>query len=365
MRIQHLFGALCLILCCGCIAKRAPRWTFVLHSGSSPDPGVSWPWKGAVESHPFKGVSRWTASTNDYTSLELFRFDFSANPRLRFGMYDQDEDDAKPFDDQVDFYPYGIGWVTQHLNSSFSSKRRILLAWNGLFFAFRRVPGSPPHGWANHIGPIVLDGKAHYNVGEHRWMFGAKYDAGERPHFKAVFKPGWKELSTQFNIAADGAQCVVRDGEPLQLPPPSYPSLARPAHAMSSTAEDVGQIPIVDDIKTSRTSIGWSKDSRYMYVLIVSEPDTETSSINAFRKHYAQVGGWSLADLQEFWMSLHVWGAINSDGGLETQRTLLQQDGSYDLLTPQIGAPAKHIKLAKDLSNAPPGGTLMSFFVSG
>jgi hypothetical protein len=100
-------------------------------------------------------------------------------------------------------------------------------------------------------------------------------------------------------------------------------------------------------------------------VLIVNESHTETESIDNFRRGLAQDGGWSLPDLQRFWMKLGVCGAVNSDGGVETQRTFLLPNGTYDLLTPQMNAPAKHITLMKDFSNAPDGGTLMTFYISG
>ncbi len=359
--LGHAFIAASLFTVTSCRTHlNSNSWTFSIHK-SPPAFSNPWPWKDAVACSPFKGVERWyLKSTNDHTSLELYQFDFRANPELRFGLYDQGEDDVKPFDNQTDFFSHGVGWVTNHLNAS--GKGKVLLAWNGMFFSFL-----PKHGQssqlATHIGPVVIDGKTHYNVGQHRWTFGVSYGKHGAPEFRCVFKPDQNALAN-FSYAADGAQCLILNGKSLRLPAPSDPSVLHPRGGAPSTDEDVGAIPVVDDIRTSRTSIGWSKDSRYLYVLIVSEPDTETGSINAFRTRSYQVGGWNLADLQAFWKSLGIWGAINSDGGMETQRTLLQPGGAYNLLRPQLNGPGRILTLDKNCSNAPAGGTLMTFYVS-
>jgi len=359
-RSSLLIGGLSFACVCCRQTQPSSHWTFTIHS-PVPDKSATWPWKDAVASSPFKGVSLWyVQSTNDYTSLELYRFDFKTNPHLRFAIYDQDQDDNHPFDNQTDFFSHGVGWVTHHLNEG--GKGKVLLAWNGLFFSFL-----PKHAGSNqlatHIGPVVIDGKTHYNVGQHRWTFGVSYDKKGMPHFEALFKPGESALA-KFSYAADGAQCLIHDGKPLRLPPPSDPSVLHPRGGAPSTDQDVGAIPVVDDIKTSRTSIGWSKDSRYLYVLIVGEPDTETGSINAFRTGSAQVGGWNVVDLQTFWKSMGVYGAINSDGGMETQRTWLLPDNRYELLKPQLSSPGRKVILDRDCTNAPEGGTLMTFYVA-
>ncbi len=304
-------------------------------------PLATWPWPNAKLSHPWGGVDRWTAESSDRTTAELFRFDFTDH-KLRFGLYDQDEDDAIPFDNKADFFANGVGLATKHLNEV--GRGRVLLAWNGLFFSYQRTPSAPPHGWATHIGPVVLRGRMHYNVGQHRWTFGVKYDSKGMPRFKALRLPYVQTLESEFDDAADGSQALLHDGKPVQ------PTLAG--------------IPIVDEIKTSRTSIGWSKDSRFLYVLIVLEPDTETASIRELREGKPQTGGWNFADLQTFWTKLGVDGAINSDGGAETQRAWLQEDGSYDLLTSQLSKSPRHMTLPPGFQTAPDGGSLMTFYVS-
>lgn len=261
-------------------------------------PSATWPWKGARESEIFPGVARWTRRAEDGTELELLRFDFDANPRLRFELYDQDEDDAKPFDNKAEYLPNGVGKVTEHLNAI--GRGKVLAAWNGLFFAYDRSPGSPPGGWATHIGPVALNGKVRYNVGQHRWTFGVKLDAYGKPAFKTFHMPDAVTVGLEFDYAAPGAQCLVHKGVAKSLEAPPLPGRRPPEPPVPSTPREAGHIPWVDHIRTSRTSMGWTKDSRLLYVLFVNEPDTETASKKAVRDGQPSVGGWNLADLQYF-----------------------------------------------------------------
>jgi hypothetical protein len=124
----------------------------------APDPssGSAWPWPDAAPTHPHPGVTRWSARTEDDTELDLVEFDFAANPRLRLRLYDQDQDDANPGDDRVDYSPRGAGAVTRSLNAG--GKGRVVAAWNGTFFAAERQQWGEK-GIAHHIGPVVLNGK--------------------------------------------------------------------------------------------------------------------------------------------------------------------------------------------------------------
>jgi hypothetical protein len=335
---------------------------------------ATWPWPNSKESLVTTGLTRWhVPSTEDGTSLELFRIVLHANSPLSIGIADLDENDPHPFDNKADYYDKDVPFFVNNVNTSTlpGSVRalfngRAALVWNGPFFTHAATPEFPKHGWASHIGPVVLKGKKHYNVGSHRWTFGWQQVEGGNPVFKTLHKPSWQTLEDEFFFAADGLQCLVREGKPLNLPPPTDPKFSRPRGGVKSTPQDVGAIPIVDDIKTSRTSIGWSQDNTYLYVLIVSEPDTEAGSINAFRRGEKQVGGWNLADLQEFWLKLGVWGAVNSDGGMQTQRAYVLRDNVYDFLMPQIKGPSKTVQVTpgdKKISSLNAGGTLMAFYV--
>jgi hypothetical protein len=323
----------------------------------SPSPDAVWPWKRAVKTEARKGVTRWFVnSTADGTDLELFEFDFSANPKLTFEIYDQDEDDSKPFDNRADYFPRGVGQVTKHLNEQ--KRGKVVAAWNGLFFGYDRGAGSPQNGYATHIGPVVLGGKVYHNVGRHRWTFGVKRADG-RATFKVLHLPSKALLAENFDFAADGAQCLILDGEPKKLEP--FPGREKSA---PSTPDQAGHIAFVDYWKTSRTSLAWNKDSSRLYVLIVNEPDTEVESKLALKYGKLSKGGWTLSDLQRFWRSFGAWGAINSDGGIVTQSLWLRPDGKYELLPSRLASPSKRLEFDHSLTGTPAGGSLLTFYVA-
>jgi hypothetical protein len=109
--------------------------------------------------------------------------------------------------------------------------------------------------------------------------------------------------------------------------------------------------------------MGWSRDSRQLWLLIVKEPDDETGSLERFEAGEVEFGGWTLADLQRFWLALGAWGAVNIDGGDVTQLLLLRPVGRYDLVPPWWADRAMRRTLGPDLAGAPAGGTLMYFYM--
>jgi len=318
---------------------------------------ATWPWEDAVRSSLYRGVTTWRTSTADGTSLDLIRFDFSSNPELRFAMYDQDEDDANPLDDRVDYFPRGVGHIVEELNRR--PNESVIAAWNGLFFAYDRSPGSPPNGWARHIGPNVIREAARFNVGQHRWTFGVKNVAG-KPNFRAIFQPTIAQIRGAFDYAADGAQLLIKDGATLRVQP--FEESLTGSRPVDSDL-DVGAIPGVDWMRTSRTSMAWSKDGRFFWLLVIMESDHEVGSKLASKYGGEDRGGWTLADLQHFWQKVGVWGAVNSDGGVVTQLATISPSGGYDLLPPLQAGLRGRLHLG-DLSKAPPGGSLMTFYVS-
>ncbi len=323
----------------------------------APSPLATWPWKNAVKDSPYLGVTHWLdRSSPDGTVLDLFEFDFAANPRLRLELYDQDEDDATPFNDEVDYWRRAVGQVTRHLNAS--GRGKVVAAWNGLFFAIDyKTEGV--RGVARHVAPVVLRGKVYFNVGNHRWTFGVQHQNGQ-PVFKTLHLPDRETLAREFTFAAGSAQCLVRNGVPLKLKP--FPRLGemRMRGPVPSTPREAGHIPIVDHIKTARTSLGWSRDNRRLYLLIVKEPDSESASALALRHRQPMTGGWMVSDLQRFWRAKKVWGAVNVDGGGLTQMTYLRKDGRYDMLPP---ANPVRMTFSPSFPDAPPGGALMYFYV--
>jgi hypothetical protein len=329
------------------------------YPGDLPSPFASWPWPDAKRDAPHRGVTHWLARSTDGTELDLLQFDFNLNPALRLELYDQDEDDEAPYDNSVRFWPRGVGGTIKHLEEQ--GRGPVVAAWNGLFFASEGAAWSP-EGVGRHVAPVVLDGKPSFNVGNHRWTFGLQY-CGEARQFKTLHLPDRAALAREFTYAAAGAQCLVFEGLPLRLEP--YPTAREGIKRgpVPSSPEEVGHIPAVDHVKTSRTSMGWSKDSRQFYLLIVTEPDHEAAGNVALRRGEPQVGGWSVADLQRFWLSQGAWGAVNIDGGAVTQMAYRMPDARYMLLPPRWAGSNSRVVLPSSLKGAPEGGTLMYFYV--
>lgn len=318
-------------------------------------PQARWPWTSAALDRPHPGVMHWRdKSSPDGTVCELFQFDFAANPKLRLQLYDEDEDDAHPFDDQVVFWPRGVGEATRHLNAL--GRGPVLAAWNGLFFDSARSP-------ASHVAPVVLNGKVRENVGLVRWSVGVHYEAQGRPRFETLHEPSKLALAQTYTYAAEGAQCLIKEGQLLALWPFPKTGDPIPVTPVPSTARQAGHIPEIDHCKTSRTTMGWSRDSQKFFLLIVKEPDGEAGSIAALHGRGEPGGGWTLGDEQQFWQAKGVWGAVNIDGGDVTQLTALRSDGRYDLVPPRWASPAMRLTVSPDFSQAPAGGTMMYFYV--
>ena len=212
-----------------------------------PSPLAVWPWPRAVEDTPHLGVSHWLdRSSPDSTMLDFFDFDFDKNPHLRFEIYDQDEDDAHPFDDYADCWPHGVGWAVAHLNAAHRGK--VVAAWHGLFF------NCDPSGHSadpkaiyvgHHVTPVVLNGKVHCAVGQARWTFGVRDDAHGHSTFKTLLLPDKAALAKNFTFAAGGAQCLIFNGKPQTLLP--FASAQNPFahHPVVYAIGEAGYIPNV------------------------------------------------------------------------------------------------------------------------
>jgi len=331
-----------------------------------PSPLVIWHWPLSVKDTPHPGVTHWLdKSSTDGTVLDFFDFDFKANPHLRFEIYDQDQDDDKPFDDTADCWPHGVGWATHHLNTM--GRGQVVTAWHGLFFncdaaTHPAIVGAlkPSPYIGHHVTPVVLDGKVHANVGQARWTFGVQYDKHGRPAFQTLLMPDKATLAKSFTFAAGGAQCLIKNGKPQKLHP--WPNLDDPAprQPVPCGPEEAGYIPNVDWIQTTRATVGWSRDNKHFYLLFVKQTGTEGGAVMASHGHGPPTGGWTITDEQQFWLAKKVWGAINSDGGDVGQLTFLQQSGNYLLLPPVA---EDRLTFTPDFLNAPAAGTLLYFFV--
>ena len=330
----------------------------VLLSPPVPSPLAVWPWPRALRESPHFGVTHWLdTSSPDGASLDFFDFDLKANPRLRFEIYDQDEDDAHPFDDRADCWPHGVGWAMHHLNTM--GRGAVVAAWHGLFFnGDARGAVLPTLYVGHHVTPVVLNGCVHANVGQARWTFGVRYDAQGRPTFSTLLMPDKKALAHSFTYAAGGAQCLIRDGRPLRLRPFPTVSVPPPPQPVPCGPGEAGYIPNVDWIQTSRATMAWSRDQTHFYLLFVKQTGIEGGAVMASHGHGPPTGGWTVSDAQRFWLAHGAWGAINS--GDLAQLTYLQPDGDYVLLPPIA---QQRLLFTPDFVNAPAHGALLYFYV--
>ena len=216
-----LIAAAIVLPLCGAAYFAKQRWlndTRALQSGGSPNtpaPLAKWPWPKAKSDAPARGVMHWLdKSSLDGTVVELVEFDFKINPKLRFAMFDQDSDDAKPWDNHCLYWNRGAGQMTRQLNGQ---KQRVVALWNGLFFGY---DGGSKYasGSAFHVSPVVINGAVHDWGANHRWAFGVKYVNGA-PVFKTFHQPSHAVLAKEFDFGGGSAQCLIKDGRPLKLRP--------------------------------------------------------------------------------------------------------------------------------------------------
>lgn len=353
---------------------------------SDPSPNALWPWKAEPQVLG-PGVRAWSVVSGDGTLLRLMRFDFGANPRLKFSIWDNEAHDDKSGDNLVKYWPSGVAQITKRLNQAWEQdekasmwadadagmrrgkahSRQVLAASNGAFFGYaNKVPG--PAGIAFHVGPVVLDGKIFFNGANHRWTFGTRKIEG-RQVFGVVHLPDRAALS-RFEWAAGSVQCLVKDGEPLKLEPFPRSRSDFKKQPVPSTPAEAGHIPVFDHMKTCRVSLAWSRDSKVLWWLVVKEPDIEAGSAIALKQGLPVAGGWTVPDVQRFWLSLrqsqgdHVWCAINSDAG-DVAQMIWKSGSAYEMIPPRWADKRMKMKLKSDFSNAPLGGPMMAFVVSG
>ena len=199
-----LLALLTLVLAAGALTEWRYLGPLPVAFGTDPDAPASlarWPWRETSFDRPHSGVAHWfDRSSPDGTQVDLFDFDFAANPHLRFGLYDQDEDDARPFDDKAHPWAMSVAQAAKHLNAT--GRGEILAACNGLFYDYDETG---PDATASHVTPIVLNGTPRYTqVENHRWTFGVKYDQQGRPTFQAIHLPNKAVLAREFTFAAGG-----------------------------------------------------------------------------------------------------------------------------------------------------------------
>ena len=328
-------------------------------------PLANWPWQNAKETKLRRGVTLWSARQHDGTLVEMLCFDFAKNPDLRFEFLDQDADDAVPWNNEVRYSALGVGGATRKLNQKFGGNS-VVAAWNGVFFGYLDGAANP-FGRAFHVSPVVINGQVHHWGSNHRWTFGAKTENGKTV-FKTFFRPDKSTLKREFDFAGGSVQCLLRDGKPLRLQPFPQSGDAPLPQPVVSTKAEAGHIPVFDHMRTCRASMAWTKDSAQLFVLLIKEPDNESLSAWALQYNWPIGGGWTVADVQRFWLSLQkpfgITDAINSDAGNVLQYTFLRPDQKYDLVTARgAGVTYERATFDKNFHNAPGGGSLTYFYV--
>ncbi len=254
--------------------------------------------------------------------------------------------------------------ATKQLNQQFAREKqgRVLVAWNGLFFGYTDKTITGEGSRAHHVSPVLLNGKVHFNTANHRWTFGVKYVNG-KPVWKTIHLPSLQTLEREFDWAAGSAQCLIKDGKPLRMEPFPRSRADYKKQPVPSTPQEVGHVPLFDHMKTCRASLAWTRDNQQLYLLLVKEPDIEAGSAAFLKQGVPVMGGWMVSDLQRFWMSMKMWGAMNSDAGDVAQLVYQRADQRYEMIPPRWGSNLMRLQLKPDFSNAPKGGAVMYFYV--
>ena len=241
---------------------------------------------------------------NDGTQIRLLSYDLNA---IDAGIYDADEDDARPYDDR------NASWIGQAMPLVWrkierATNGKTLCAVNGGFF------GAQFPYIAFHEAPLVQSGVARYNsrVLEDDWpaqncLMGWKRAQGKL-RFSLVEDAPFATLTPRFDGALGGVRALIVGGQSLELKP-----------GMGGTT-----------LRCSRTSVAWKDDQ--LHVLSVRDPDGEKSSVRADKREKAgeanvQVGGWSARQVQQFWAERQMENAVLFDGGESTQLAFRAQNG--------------------------------------
>ena len=247
--------------------------------------------------------------TPDGTTVLIVRFDLSQNSDLNFGIYDADSDDAIPFDNR------NTSWLGQPLHrvldiaqNRVGAHQDVLCLVNGGFF------GAEKQWTATHEAPLVVDGKPLYpnRVLEHDWPEQAGSLAisteNKQLQFSFLRDISWDKLH-DYQTVLGGVRGLIVNGKTQTLKP-----------VMGGTR-----------LRCSRTSVGWTSDSRQFYLLSVRDPDGEAASLNQLEREKlgtgTQTGGWNVAQVQQFWQRMKIPNAVLFDGGESTQIALRKSDG--------------------------------------
>lgn len=264
-------------------------------------PLARWPWPAAASQELAPGCSLLTAGTPDGTETRLFTCDVRANPRLRWELYDRDEDDAHPRNNSSEFQGRdGVFKVWEHL----APRGQVVAVFNGPFFVIE----SP----YRHTAAVVNHGQVYAYVGNPRWTLLVKGS-----EFRLVHRATRQQMAP-YEWGSGNVQALVVEGKPTALPSPDS---RVPLDQVSPESQpgDCGPFTWNDYLKTARTSLGWKDGQFAMLTVTHSRLDGEDAAAGRRRAGKPQGSGWDIADLQQFWLSWGAEGACNLDGGYATQ----------------------------------------------
>lgn len=273
-------------------------------------PLAVWPWPSATSQELTKGCTLLTARDKDGTEARLFTCDYTVNPKLRWELYDRDEDDAHPRNNASEFVGKdSVAQVWDHIKD----RGKLLAVYNGPFFVIE----SP----YRHTAAIVNHGQVYAYVGNPRWALGVK-----GTDFQLIHRANRKQLAP-FEWGSGNVQGLIVDGQPTALPSPD-PKLPNPNQiSPESQPGDCGPFTWNDYLKTARTSLGWKDGQFAMLTITHSRLDGEDAAAGRRRAGLPQASGWDIADLQQFWQAWGARGACNLDGGYATQVAWLTPEG--------------------------------------
>lgn len=334
---------------------------------------AKWPLSGAVTATGPRGVTHLTARDADGTEVDLIEFDFKANPRLKLELFDQDSDDAHPFDNSARYWGRNAAYILTHESNP---QGALLAVCNGGPFTFDR---SKTLDAAAHLAPLVVAGQTHFpsvtSDESQLWTFGVRANSTTAPRFEALLRPSLSQLRS-FDYATGGVQCLLKDGALLHLDEP--PATKKWSPLEPPSASDVGTLGRSDWTKTSRISLGWNRDNSKLWMLSVHDPEAESVSRVALSLRFRELadastppvsGGWSTRDVQNFWKSHGADGAVLLASGDFAQLATRQSNGQINFVPSQVAtrfwkAAAGRTRLvsAPTLKGAPTGGSALFYW---
>ncbi len=333
---------------------------------------AKWPLNGASTASAPRGVAHLTTRDTDGTDIDLLEFDFKANPKLKLELFDQDSDDAKPFDNSARYWGRNAAYILTHESKTGGP---LIAVCNGGPFSFDR---SKTLDDAQHVAPLVVAGKPHFqnaSTNESQlWTFGVHSNGNNPPQFEVLLRPSPAPL--QFDYATGGVQCLIKDGMALHLDDP--PATKRWGNFVPPSAADVGSLGRSDWTKTSRISLAWNREGSKLWMLSVRDPEAESASRVALSLRFKELadastppitGGWSVLDVQNFWKSQGAYGAVLLSSGDFAQLASQGANDQVDFVPSQVAtrfwktaAGRTRLFCAPTLKGAPTGGSALFYW---